>query len=227
MRRFLAATAAALLAVLVLMVVFSVAGSPDGDTVIERLADLRGGDDVYRLGFFFASLVPAALLAFMAAVASLSYARLHRDQAGFGAGAGMSLVAGLLLVAGYAPLSAVAYVSQYTELHWLLARDLPAAARWYFGNEHGIPLTLDLLAYAVWGAGALFLVWPLLGSRRTATRVLAWSLLASAVTSLAAFGLHALDSGAAAPLSTISGVLVAPAALAALFVATSGDDEVV
>lgn len=226
MRRFLAASAGALLAVLVLMVLFSALGAPSGESVVAKLADLRAGDDTYRLGFFFASLVPVALLAFMAAVAGLSYARLHRAPAAGGIGSGASLTAGLLLIAAYAPLSAFAYVSQYTVLHWLLQSDLTGAALWYFGNEHSIPLTIDLLGYAVWGAGALFVVWPLLGARSLATRVLAGSLAASAVTSLVAFALHALDNELATPLSTISGVLIAPAVLAALFVAASDDERV-
>ena len=46
------------------------------------------------------------------------------------------------------------------------------------------------------------------------------------MTSLVAFALHALDNELATPLSTISGVLIAPAVLAALFVATSDDERV-
>lgn len=210
--RLLMLTSAAFLAVLALMTVLSAAGAPDGDTVAARLAALAREDTVYRLGFFFASLVPATMVPLMALLA------VAVDRGGDGARP--YAVAGALLAAAYAPLSAAAYASQYTVFAWLVARDLPAAAPWYFGNEHGAVLTFDLLAYAIWGAGALLLAWPLVTQGRL-RRALGWVLAASGATAMAAFALHALGAAAAGPLSLFSGALTAPLGVLALLVGRS------
>ncbi|HSL94325.1 MAG TPA: hypothetical protein VLA35_00165 [Thermoleophilia bacterium] len=197
----------AFLAVLVLMTVLSALGTPEGDTVAARLAALAREDTVYRLGFFFASLVPATMVPLMALIAVVA------DRGG--PVARPYAVTGALLVAAYAPLSAAAYASQYTVFTWLLARDLPAAAPWYFGNEHGAVITFDLLAYAIWGTGAILLARPLL-AQGGIRRLLAWALLASGATSIVAFGLHALGVSAAGPLSVVSGALTVPIGVLAL-----------
>jgi hypothetical protein len=218
MRVWLTATASATLAVLVLMVGFTAAGAPSGDTVAAQLASLREDPGLYPWGFFFASLVPAAAVPFMAGVALLAWRRAGGD------GARSAIVAGLVLVAAYAPLSAAAYASQYTVVDWLLRRDLSAAALWYFNNGDGAPLTFDLLAYAIWGTGALLLVSPLMRSRG-ALAVLAGALALSGLLSIVAFGLHALGSDAASAVSTVSGALIVPAAVAALVVARPADEH--
>lgn len=123
--------------------------------------------------------------------------------------------AGTALVAAYAPLSAAAYASQYTVFDWLLQRDLVAAAPWYFNNSLGAPFTFDLLAYAIWGLGVAIIAWPLLG-RSGALRWLSWTLAASGVLSMLAFGLHALESSLTSPVSLVSGVLTVPFAIAAI-----------
>jgi hypothetical protein len=207
--RLLAASGVALLVVLALMLGFTVAGAPGGETVVARLASLAGEDRLYRLGFFFASLLPAAMVPLMAGLA------LAADRRG--PHARPYAVAGALLVAAYAPLSAAAYASQYTVFSWLLERDLAAAAAWYFDNEHGAVLTFDLLAYAIWGTGALLVARPLLPATG-ALRALAWVLAAAGVTSVAAFGLHALDNALAVPLSALSGALTPPLAVLAIVV---------
>lgn len=207
--RLLVAASAAFLVVLTLMTVSSALGAPEGDTVAARLASLAREDTLYRLGFFFASLVPATMVPLMALIA---VAADRGDPA-----ARPYAVTGALLVAAYAPLSAAAYASQYTVFTWLLGRDLPGAAAWYFGNDHGAVVTFDLLAYAIWGAGALLLAWPLLGQGRT-RRWLGLSLAASGATSVVAFGLHALGVAAAGPLSVVSGALTVPLGVLALLV---------
>jgi hypothetical protein len=123
--------------------------------------------------------------------------------------------AGIALVAAYAPLSAAAYASQYTVFEWLVRRDLVAAAPWYFNNAHGAPYTVDLLAYAIWGLGAAIVAWPLL-RRRGALRWMSWTLAASGLLSMAAFGLHALESSLASPATLTSAVLTVPFALGAI-----------
>jgi hypothetical protein len=206
--RLLVLASAAFLIVLALMTVLSALGAPAGDTAAARLAVLAREDSVYRLGFFFASLVPATMVPLMALIA------LTADRGG--PAARPYAVTGALLVAAYAPLSAAAYASQYTVFTWLLARDLPAAAPWYFGNEHGVVVTFDLLAYAIWGTGALLIAWPLF-SEGGMRRLLAWALAASGATSMVAFGLHALGA-AAGPLSVLSGALTVPIGVLALLV---------
>ena len=54
MRTWVAASAAATLAVLALMVAFTAAGTPAGDTVAAQLADPRDDSGLFRRGFFLA-----------------------------------------------------------------------------------------------------------------------------------------------------------------------------
>lgn len=191
--RCLPVAAGAYLVLVVLMTVVTALGAPAGDTVVRQLADLARDDTVYRWGFFLASLLPATVVPLMVVVA-------------------LGVAA---LVAAYAPLSAAAYASQYTVFDWLLQRDLVAAAPWYFNNSLGAPFTFDLLAYAIWGLGVAIIAWPLLG-RSGALRWLSWTLAASGVLSMLAFGLHALESSLTSPVSLVSGVLTAPFAIAAI-----------
>jgi hypothetical protein len=210
--RCLVAAAAAYLALVIMMVVVTVLGAPDGDTVVAQIADLARDDTLYRWGFVLASLLPAAVVPLMAVVA------LGLVAPSQGAGVTEARLcgwAGMALVAAYAPLSAAAYASQYTVFAWLLDRDLAAAANWYFNNTMAAPFTFDLLAYAVWGLGVAIIAWPLLG-RSGALRWLSWALAASGVLSMAAFGLHALESSLASPASLASAALTMPFALAAI-----------
>lgn len=191
--RCLPVAAGAYLVLVVLMTVVTALGAPAGDTVVRQLADLARDDTVYRWGFFLASLLPATVVPLMVVLA-------------------LGVAA---LVAAYAPLSAAAYASQYTVFDWLLQRDLVAAAPWYFNNSLGAPFTFDLLAYAIWGLGVAIIAWPLLG-RSGALRWLSWTLAASGVLSMLAFGLHALESSLTSPVSLVSGVLTVPFAIAAI-----------
>jgi len=59
------------------------------------------------------------------------------------------------------------------------------------------------------------IAWPLLG-RSGALRWLSWTLAASGVLSMLAFGLHALESSLTSPVSLVSGVLTVPFAIAAI-----------
>ncbi len=207
--RCLAVAAAAYVVLVVLMTVVTLLGAPEGETTVAQIADLAREDFVYRLGFFLASLLPAAMVPFMAVVAlgvvapSQGHGTTEARLCGW---------AGIALVAAYAPLSAAAYASQYTVFDWLLRRDLAGAAPWYFNNVHGAPYTFDLLAYAIWGLGAAILAWPLL-SRSGLLRWTGWLLAVSGVLSMAAFGLHALGSALTSPATLASAVLTVPLAL--------------
>jgi hypothetical protein len=207
--RCLTVAAAAYLVLVVLMTIVTALGAPDGQTTVAQVADLARDDTLYRLGFFLASLLPAVMVPFMAVVAlgvvapSQGHGTTEARLCGW---------AGIALVAAYAPLSAAAYASQYTVFDWLLRRDLAAAATWYFSNVHGGPYTFDLLAYAIWGLGAVILAWPLLSSSGL-LRWTGWLLAVSGALSMAAFGLHALESSLASPATLASAVLTVPMAL--------------
>ena len=211
--RGLMVAGAAYLVVVVLMTIVTALGAPEGQTTVAQVADLARDDALYRLGFFLASLLPAAMVPFMAVVAlgvvapSQGHGTTEARLCGW---------AGIALVAAYAPLSAAAYASQYTVFDWLLRRDLAAAAPWYFNNVHGAPYTFDLLAYAIWGLGAAIVAWPLLNTSGL-LRWTGWLLAMSGVLSMAAFGLHALESFLASPATLASAVLTVPVAL--LFIA--------
>lgn len=210
--RWLTASAAAYIVLLIVMTVLNAAAAPSGETLTAKLADLAGGDGLYRWGFVAASLVPVVVVALLAVIAL----GLAAPSQGEGlTGARLAAWVGVLLVATYAPLSAAAYASQYTVFPWLLRRDPAAAAFWAFANEQGLPLTIDLLAYAIWGAGALIIALPL-GVRPGAYRWMGWSLAASGALSVAAFAAHAASWDLAAVLSIASGVLTIPFAVVAL-----------
>ena len=164
-------------------------------------------------GFFLASLLPAAMVPFMAVVALGVVAPFSLGARDDG-GSSMRL-GGHRFVAAYVPLSAAAYASQYTVFDWLLRRDLAGAAPWYFNNAYGGPYTFDLLAYAIWGLGAIIIAWPLL-RRSGALHWMSWTLVASGLLSMAAFGLHALESDLASGATLTSAVLTVPFALAAI-----------
>ena len=67
--RCLIAAAAAYLILVVLMTVVTALGAPEGETVVAQIADLARDDTLYRLGFFLASLLPAAMVPFMVVIA--------------------------------------------------------------------------------------------------------------------------------------------------------------
>lgn len=207
--RCLIVAAAAYLVLVVLVTIVTALGAPEGERTGAQVADLARDDTAYRLGFFLASLLPAAMVPFMAAVA-LGVVAPSQGQGT--TEARLCGGAGIALVAAYAPLSAAAYASQYTVFDWLLRRDLAAAAPWYFNNVHGAPYTFDLLAYAIWGLGAAIVAWPLLG-RGGLLRAAGWLLAVSGVLSMLAFGLHALESSLASPATLASAVLTVPVAL--------------
>lgn len=216
--RCLVVAALAYLVLVVLMTVATALGAPQGDTVVAQVADLARDDTVYRWGFFFASLLPAAMVPFMAVVALGVTAQANGEGV---TEARLCGWVGIALVAAYAPLSAAAYASQYTVFGWLLRRDLAAAAPWYFNNVHGGPYTFDLLAYAIWGLGAIIIAWPLL-RRPGALHWMSWTLVASGLLSMAAFGLHALESDLASAATLTSAVLTVPIALAAIVYGRGG-----
>jgi len=67
--RCLIAAAAAYLVLVLVMTGATTLGAPQGDTIVAQVAELARDDTVYRWGFFFASLLPAAMVPFMAVVA--------------------------------------------------------------------------------------------------------------------------------------------------------------
>ncbi len=210
--RWLSWLAVVYLVLVVLMTVLNAVAAPSGATLAAKLADLARDDALYRWGFVAASLVPFVVVAIMTVVGLALAAPAQGDGP---TGARLASWIGVLLVAVYAPLSATAYVSQYTVFPWLLHRDAGAAALWSFSNQQGLPLTIDLLAYAVWGAGGVFIGWALL-QRVGAYRWMGWSLAAAGVLSVIAFVAHTAGSGAAGPLSIASGALTLPFAVVAL-----------
>ncbi len=210
--RCLTVFAAAYLVLVVTMTALNLAAAPSGATMTAKLADLAADDTLYRWGFVVASLVPVAVVALMTVVALGLAARSQGDGP---TEARIAAWVGILLVVVYAPLSAAAYASQYTVFSWLLGRDPAAAAFWSFFDRQGLPLTIDLLGYAVWGAGAAVIAWPLL-ARPGAYRWMGWSLAASGVLSIIAFAAHAAGSGASGPISIASGALTVPFAVVAL-----------
>jgi hypothetical protein len=118
----------------------------------------------------------------------------------------------VVLAVLYAPLSIVAYTSQYLLVPRLAQIDPDQAAVWYLANEASFTLGLDLFAYFTWGSAAVLIALRLrrgAGLLRTAAAILALS----GVTSILAYPLHVSSSDIGGVLSAFSGGLSVVAAI--------------
>jgi hypothetical protein len=217
-RAFFSVMALGYTIVVVLVAIVSVAGSPEGDqAILIQLGTLTDDSTTYQWGFVLATLLPVFLLPLTAGVAFyLRPAAARSGDTTSPSGPGLGAV-GALFVAAYAPLSALAYATQYTVFPNMLAKNFQEAEVWYFGAHGSLPLTVDMLAYALFGVGALLIAVPMLGERG-ALSVAAWSLAVSGALSIAAFALYALDVDLGGAVSLVSAAFSVAFALAVLLV---------
>jgi hypothetical protein len=198
----------AFIAAVLAMTLVSAWAAPEGDNLLLQLAKLADDSTAYQWGFVLAAVVPVLAVMLTAGVGVWLVSR----GSGGVSGAGYLGLVGAFLVAAYAPLSAVAYVSQFTILPKQLAANFQDAQTWYLGYQGSIPLTMDMLGYALYGAGAILIAVVLV--RRPAPLAWAgWSLLLCGVLAVLAFILHVLDNDAARITSVVSGALTIPFAL--------------
>ncbi len=201
------ATAALVLAALIAMLALVISSAPPPQLEAAFVADptrfLR-----YRLGFVSASLLAPAF------VTLLVLLLVARGTPGPGVRDGL----GVLFLAMYAPLSSIAYTSQYVMLPRLIEAHPAAAASWYFHDSHSIPYTLDLLGYTFFGIAATLLALGFL-ARAGLWRWLGTALLLSGLTSILAFAaLGAQLETTHAVLTITSAALTLPVAGIALVV---------
>jgi hypothetical protein len=198
----------AFIAAVLVMTIVSVAAAPQGDNLLIQLGRLADDSTFYQWSFVVAAALPVLALLLTGGVGLFLVARGEQAHTG----AGWLGFIGAFFVGAYAPLSAVAYVSQFTILPKQLGKNFQAAETWYFGYEGSIPLTIDLLAYALFGIGGILISVGLV-RRAGSLRWAGWSLAACGVASVLAFVLHVLDSGATGTVSVVSGALTIPFAL--------------
>jgi hypothetical protein len=224
-RIYFAAASLAYLAIFVLMTGVHFVARPEGDQMVVQLGDLADKSTLYQTGYVLATLLPLAGLLLTAGVGLLI-----RPQYWAPSGRSERLLGliGSLFVLAYAGLSGFAYVSQWTILPRRLADNFQDAERWYYSFDavDSLPLSLDLLAYALFGVGAVLIAARLL-YERSPLNWASWALAACGLANIAAWLLHVADVGAAETASLVGIALTIPFALGIFLFSQQGAEEVV
>ncbi len=203
MRLWLASSSGAVLIFVGAWIVLLAATAPKG-SLGEQLERLRRSSAAYRWSFVNASLIAPAMLITL----SLLFQVPDREP-------GRLDAAGTWFLAAYAALVSVAYTTQYTVLPQLLLSHHAATELVYFGAPGSITYLLAMLAYALFGAGAILLATPLI-TTGGAWSWAGWFLLASGITSILGFAGYVARNRRIELLNVVGGVLVVPFAVAVL-----------
>ena len=224
-RIYFAVTSLTYLVIFVLMTGVHFVARPEGDQMVIQLGDLADKSTLYQTGYVLATLLPLAGLLLTAGVGLLIrpqyWAPSDRSERVLG-------FVGSLFVLAYAGLSGFAYVSQWTILPRRLADNFQDAERWYYSFDavDSLPLSLDLLAYALFGVGAVLIAARLL-YERSPLNWASWALAACGLTNIAAWLLRVADVGAAATASLVGVALTIPFALGVFLYSQQSAEEVV
>ena len=190
----------ALTIVIVLWPPLMILSQPTG-TVEEQLAAIAGDPGLYKLNFFVASLIAPTVVSVLMVLALVAPA--ERETPLFD-------VLGLFVLAPYIGLVSIAYTSQYTILHYLLAAgQMDHASTWLFEHSHSIPYFLNQLGYTFFALGALLIGYKFLLSTGL-PRAIGTLLWASGLLSLVAFSGLALENELLNTATFVSGVLIVP-----------------
>lgn len=193
----------ALTLVVVLWPPLMLLSQPTGTTE-EQLAALANDATLYKLNFFVASLIAPVVVVVLMVLAL--FAPTVRETP-------LLDVLGVFLLAPYVVLVSVAYTSQYTILHNLLAEgQMDEASLWLFENTHSVPYFLNQLGYTFFALAALLIGYKFLSASGfpRAIGVLLW---ASGLLSLVAFLGLALENDFLNMTTFVSGVLIVPVGL--------------
>ena len=178
-------------------------------TVGEQLEQIAQDPSLYMANFFIASLIAPALIILLVTLAFSLDTNLRTpllDQVG------------IIFLVIYAVLVSIAYTSQYVYLPGLLTEGEMSLAKPWFFHDGGTSISyfLNQLGYACFGAAALLIGYKLLFERAMAKAagVLLW---ASGLLSLAAFAGLALQIEIQGVISIISGLLMLPVSILAIF----------
>lgn len=170
-------------------------------TVEEQLAALAADSALYKLNFFVASLIAPVVVVVLMLLAL--FAPAERETP-------LLDVLGVFFLAPYVVLVSIAYTSQYTILHYLLAEgQMDEATAWLFENTHSIPYFMNQLGYTFFALAALLIGYKFLSASGLprAIGVLLW---ASGLLSLVAFLGLALENELLNLATFVSGVLIVP-----------------
>jgi hypothetical protein len=222
-RIYFAATSLAYLVIFVLTTGVHFVARPAGDATVIQLGDLADKSTLYQTGFVLATLLPVVGLLLTAGVGLLIrpqyWAPSDRVERVLG-------IIGSLFVVAYAGLSAFAYISQWTIFPQRLAQNFQDAERWYYSFDAAgsLPISLDLLAYAFFGMGAVLIAARLLFERSPLDWT-SWALALCGVTNITAWLLHVAEVGAAETVSLVGVALTIPFALGIFLVSQQAAEE--
>jgi hypothetical protein len=223
-RIYFAVTSLAYLTIFVLMTGVHFVARPEGVQMVVQLGDLADKSTLYQTGYVLATLLPLAGLLLTAGVGLLirpqNWAPSDRSERVLG-------FVGSLFMLAYAGLSGFAYISQWTILPRRLADNFQDAERWYYSFDavDSLPVSLDLLAYALFGVGAVLIAARLL-YERSPLNWASWALAACGLTNIAAWLLHIAEVGAAETASLIGVALTIPFALGIFLFSQQAAEEV-
>lgn len=222
-RIYFAVTSLGFLVVLALMTAVIFVARPEGDQMVVQLGDLADHSTLYQTGYVLATLLPLAGLLLTAGagllIRPLYWAPSDRAERVLGS-------IGALFVLAYAGLSAFAYISQWAIFPRRLADNFQNAERWYYSFDaaDSVPLSLDLLAYALFGVGALFIAARLF-RERSPLNWASWALAVCGLANIAAWLLHTADVEAARTASLIGVGLTIPFALCVFLASQQSAEE--
>lgn len=111
----------------------------------------------------------------------------------------------------YLILVTISYGSQVSVLPKLLSKgDTQAAMRWFFYNDHSIPMFINQSGYLFWSVGTLFFFGKHIGNKGFLNRLIMGLLMLSASLQIfASMGMY-FQQGAITKLSLPSGLILIP-----------------
>ena len=193
----------AVIATVVTWVVLMILTAPKG-TVEQQLERLGKSSVLYRWTFVNASLIAPLMVTLL-----LVLQRIPQRPAGL-----LDSV-GTAFIIAYLSLITPTYASQYTVFPALLRKGSELRTLLYFGNTGSFPHFIALLAYGLFGIGAIVFAFPLTSSGGIWTSV-GWVLFASGITSVLGFIGFSMGNRFVQFLNVVGGILVVPFAVLVL-----------
>lgn len=220
-RTYFAVVSLGFVIALLVMTVAVFLGRPDDKEMLMQLAGLADGSTLYQVGYIFATLLTVLALLLTGGVGLLVRPQYWGGET---RGTRAMGVIGSLLVLAYVPIAGVAYVSQWTVFPGALEENFQDAERWYIVATGELPHSLDMLAWGIFGLGAVLIGGRLLRERPPLNWA-SWALVVSGLSSIAAWLLDVLDLDAAATLSLLGIALMVVFAVCIFLVTQQVDDE--
>jgi hypothetical protein len=203
-RTYFAVVSLGFLIVLLVAEIVVLLGRPDvkfeGDDKLVYLGTFADHSTLYQIGFLIGTLLPVFGLLLTAGVGLLV-----RPQYWGGETRGtraMGLI-GSLLVLAYVPIAGYAAVTQWTAFPRALEKHFPTADRWDISIAGTLPHRADMLAWGLFGIGAVFIGGRLLRERPPLNWA-SWALVVCGMSGIAAWLLDVAGVDAASTFSLVS-----------------------